>query len=153
MELINCFLYVALIGLLSNVVGALIPRRWLNPDRFPFRLFRWEHRGQFYVKLGIRRWKDRVPDLSKILPWLYRKQISNTPSPENLQRLIQETCVAELIHWLLIIASLGVIRIWRGKWGILCWLLCCLGNWPFIIIQRFNRPRFQRALKRMGSGV
>ena len=152
MKLLDCILYVAGIGILSNVVGALIPRKWLHADRFPFRVYRWEHLGQFYVKLGMRKWKDKVPDMSKILPWLYPKKVERSPADGNLQRLIQESCVAELIHWLLIVTSLGVVKIWPGKWGWFVWLLCWGGNLPFIFIQRFNRPRFVRMLDRMQAG-
>lgn len=146
MELFNCILYVAGIGIASNIVGALIPRQRLHPDRFPFRMFKWERKGQVYVKLGIRYWKDRVPDVSKVLPFLYRKKVAHENTRENLTRLIQESCVAETIHSLLIIASLGVVWIWRGKWGWFIWVLCCVGNVPFILIQRFNRPRLVRTL-------
>ena len=55
--------------------------------------------------------------------------------------MIRETCVAEFIHVLLCIASLGCLRIWPGFGGFCMAFLYTLGNIPFIMIQRYNRPR------------
>ena len=146
MPLLNCAIYIAAIGLASHLIGPLLPKSWFCADRFPFRSFSWEHGGSIYLKLRIRAWKDRVPDMSKITRRLYRKEVDLRPNAENLTRLIQETCLAESVHAVLIVLSLAVTRIWRGVWGWLIWFLCILGNLPFMIIQRFNRPRLQHSL-------
>lgn len=148
MELLKCALYVLALGFAANVIGNSLPREWFHPDRFPFRCFGWEKSGKVYRKLCVRNWKDRLPDMSKVDRRMYRKEVDPKAGAENLNRLVQETCVAETVHVGLIILSLGVVRIWRSKWGWFCWFLCVLGNLPFIIIQRFNRPRLQQALKR-----
>lgn len=149
MELLQCISYVAFIGFASHFIGQLLPREWFNPDRFPYRCFAWEDRGKIYHKLNIRAWKDRLPDASQHVRDMYRKQVNTHADEENLHRMIEETCVAEFIHKLLIVFSLGVIEIWDGKNGWICWFLCLLGNLPFILIQRFNRPRLQAVLKRL----
>jgi len=149
MELLECFLYVILIGVASHFVGQALPRQWFDPDGLTFRMRNWELDGRFYQKIHIRRWKDKLPDASKIVTDMYRKEITRAPSEENLKRLIEESCVAEFIHKLLILFSLYVVKIWGGKAGWICWLLCVLGNLPFIFIQRFNRPRLRAALLRM----
>lgn len=148
MELLWCFIYVSLIGLFSHVIGQVMPRDWIDPDGLLFRSRNWEQNGTLYVRLKIRKWKDKLPDASKKLRFLYPKRVDLTHNEENLRRMIEETCVAEFIHILLIILSLGVTRIWRGTPGWICWLLCVAGNVPFIMIQRFNRPRLRAALKR-----
>ena len=149
MHLIHCLIYIVEIGLLSNVVALFFPRKWFHPDRFPFRQYKWEKKGRIYIRLGIRKWKDRVPDMSKVLPFLYRKKVNKNRSEENLLRLIRETCVAELVHGLLCVAALWVVHIWPGKWGWIFWICYCAGNLPFMMIQRFNRPRLCAALSRM----
>ena len=148
-HLVHCLVYLVEIGLLSNVVAVFFPRKWFHADRYPFRQCKWERKGRIYIRLGIRKWKDRVPDMSKLLPFLYRKKVTRQRSEENMQRLIQETCVAELVHVLLCVAALWVIRLWPGKGGWILWLCYCVGNVPFIMIQRFNRPRLCAALTRM----
>lgn len=149
MELLYCTVYVAAIGILSNIVGNALPRCWFRADAFPFRSYAWERGGKVYQKLHIRAWKDRVPDMSRIIRKMYRKEVSASPNAENLQRLIEETCVAEAVHAILILLSLYVVKIWKGAAGWIIWGLCILGNLPFIIIQRYNRPRFLKTLNRL----
>ena len=149
MKLLQCLLYVAVIGIVSNPAGNLLPRSWFHAERFPYRCYAWEREGKIYEKLHIRAWKDRLPDMSKIVKAMFRKEVSAKPTAESVERLVQETCVAEAVHGVLIVLSLGVVRIWRGIGVWICWGLCVLGNLPFIIIQRYNRPRLSRTLKRL----
>ena len=61
---------------------------------------------------------------------------------QGMDVLIAETCVAECVHWALMLLSLGIFFFWRGAWAVVFWLVYnLLGNLPFIIIQRYNRPR------------
>ena len=57
--------YIVVWGILSHVLGEALPRRWFHWDRFPYRAFSWEEEGRFYERLGIRKWKDLLPDKSK----------------------------------------------------------------------------------------
>ena len=62
-----------------------------------------------------------------------------------LRVLVLETCVAECVHWWLAVASLGIFFFWRGGWAVVfCLVYNLLGNLPFQIIQRYNRPRLRR---------
>ena len=134
----HCALYLAVIGLASSA-AALLPRRWFHADRFPFRPQRWEHEGKIYEKLAVQRWKDKLPDMSRFLPWLTPKQVSASISAAQAERLVQETCVAELA-----ILTFGCVWIWPG-WGL--WLSIAyvlIGHLPYIVIQRYNRPRLAR---------
>ena len=139
----HCALYLAVIGLASSA-AALLPRRWFHADRFPFRPQRWEHEGKIYEKLAVQRWKDKLPDMSRFLPWLTQKQVSASISAAQAERLVQETCVAELVHDSLAILTFGCVWIWPG-WGL--WLSIAyvlIGHLPYIVIQRYNRPRLAR---------
>lgn len=149
MKLLQCFLYAAFIGLASNPVGNLLPRRWFDPEQFPYRSFRWEQEGKIYNKLHIRTWKDALPDMSKILKNMVRKEVRSRPTAESMDLLARETCVAECVHWVLMVLSLAVLKIWKGLGGKICYALCVLGNLPFIIIQRYNRPRLVRTMNRL----
>ena len=61
--------------------------------------------------------------------------------------MIQETCVAELTHALLCLAGIAVFWIWPGPGGLILFLIdVFLGNLPFILIQRYNRPRLIRLM-------
>lgn len=150
MGLVKCLLYLAFIGASSFILGRLLPKRLFDGDRFPFRPFRWERDGAVYNRLGVRKWKDKVPDMSAILPKLMpSKKLPGDLTSPALERMIQETCVAEWIHGLLCVLGFGCVLIWRGPWGWVAFALYALGNLPDIIIQRYNRPKLRRILQKV----
>ena len=118
----------------------------------PYSAFRWEHKGAVYQRLGIRHWQSRIPDMSRILPGIMpAKKISGPVSRLQLETMLRETCVAEWIHALLGLLGFGCLRLWPGPGGVMVSVLYLLGNLPFILVQRFNRPRLVRLLHR-GEG-
>ena len=92
--------------------------------------------------------KDKMPDKSRWGGHIYAKTIRGQNDPENVTRLLQETCVAELIHWLLLVISPAVLLFAHGPMAVLVAALYGLSNFPFIMIQRYNRPRLRTLLKR-----
>ena len=145
----QCALHVGIAGIVMRYIGNLYDRNWFLWDKFPFRPFSWEKSGKLYRKLRVKKWKDRVPDASKRHKDMYEKKVSTRPDKENLRRLIQETCVAEIVHYQLIVLSLPVLKLWPGVGGVIVFCLCVLGNLVFSIIQRYNRPRLIKALERL----
>ena len=146
--------YAALIalagGLAFFVIGQSLPRRWFRPDAWLYRCRNWEQGGSIYQKLGVRKWKDIVPDMSRIVPGVFKKKAGISRDADHMWRLIQETCVAELIHWLLILTLTPPVYAVLGGWaGVGCALAYFLGNMVFIVIQRYNRPRLVEIHKRM----
>ena len=106
-----CLLYIAALGVLSFVVGRLIPK----------------------------------PDMSRIFVKIMPEKKLTKENYENLPRMIEETCVAEWTHILLSIAGLGLLKIWSGVGGVCITIIyIVLGNLPFIVVQRYNRPRLQK---------
>ena len=146
---LRCALHVSVAGVLMRYLGNLYDRNWFLWDKFPFRPFSWEKSGWLYRKLRVRAWKDRMPDASKRHKDMYEKKVSIRPDRENLRRLIQETCVAEIVHYQLIFLSLPLFKIWPGLGGAICCALCVVGNLIFAVIQRYNRPRLIKALERL----
>ena len=144
----RCAVYMAAWGLLCFPLGRLFKALPLHWDRFPFACRAWEREGAIYERLGVRAWKDLVPDVSKWFPRIVpRKAITGRFGAETLRDMLKETCVAELTHWLLCLAGLAMLPLWPGPGGIMLYLVyVLLGNVPFIIIQRYNRPRFGRLL-------
>ena len=104
--------------------------------------------GKIYEKMGIRKWKDRVPDKSRWGGHEYAKTIRGQNDAENATRLLQETCVAELIHWGLMLATPLVFVFAHGPMAVLVVLLYGFSHIPCIIIQRYNRPRLCALLRR-----
>ena len=149
-ECLNCFVYAAALGVVAFFLGRLVPKRWLCPDRFPFRTYAWEE--PIWKALRIRRWQAKAPDMSRIFKTLMPAKKLTRQTAADLPLMISETCVAELTHGLLCLAGLALPRIWPGAGGItLCVIYILFGNLPFLLIQRYNRPRLQKLLARQQS--
>ena len=151
MYALHCIVYIAAIGIFGFVLGRLMPKRWFDHTRFPYRAAAFERDGQVYEALGIRRWQNRVPDMSRIFPHLMPpKRMTAHLDAQTLLVMIRETCAAEATHALLILAGLGLLAIWPGAGGIVLYLIYAIfGNLVFLIIQRYNRPRLVRLYERM----
>ena len=131
--------------LIRVLIDPFLPRSWFNPDRWPYRLADWEDGGEFYRRaLHIERWKDHLPAFAG--GTRFDKKHLAARDPQYLSRFITETCRGESNH-LRAIGSVVVMRLWTplALWLVLL-MIAALGNLPFIAIQRYNRPRLQRAL-------
>ncbi len=139
--------YILCTSIVVFILGRVFPRKWIFEDRFPFKSFGFEKGGRIYNKIGIMKWKTKLPDASvtitKILPkFMPRKRIDQG---DQIPILIKETCIAEATHVLVAILGFGCVFIWNGIGGWIVSIAFLLFNIPFIIIQRFNRPRLIRA--------
>lgn len=139
---------VVIIGALAFLGGEILPRKNFDYSAFPYRPFRWEQEGRIYEKLHIRRWKDRVPDMSRYVKTMFAKELVSPRDPEYTRRLILETCVAELTHEVLMLLSPIFPHYMTGIYADIAMLLYVLGNIPFILIQRYNRPRLMELMEK-----
>lgn len=141
--LFRCLIHVAAIGILSNPIAYLLPRKWFDPLRFPFKPFRWEKGGAIYEKIGIRRWKDKVIDQSRFTRFLVKKTVQPRATAQQMEKLARETCVSETVHNILALLTLYCLRLWPGFGGVQFTVLFIIfGQLRYSIIQRYNRPRF-----------
>ena len=149
MPLLLSAVYFFALGVLAHYIGEALPRRWFTETRFPFRCFRFEREGEIYAALGIKRWKNRLPDMSRYMKDMLPKRVDRKASSAQVENLIRETCVAEFIHGLLAVLSFGVCFAWKRKTGLIVAMLGVIGNIPFILIQRYNRPHLLRLRDRL----
>ncbi|MFR5632718.1 MAG: glycosyl-4,4'-diaponeurosporenoate acyltransferase [Monoglobales bacterium] len=148
--LVRCIAYLAVVGVVFFLLGRALPPKWFRYDAVPFRSFYFEKSGTFYKTFGVQKWKDKFPDMSIILPALLpSKKLPKKKSVEQIELMLQETCIAELIHSLLCVAGFGCIFLWQGAGGIIISILYMLGNIPYNMIQRYNRPKLVRILKNL----
>lgn len=145
-SLIRYAIAISVFGVATLFLGMLVPRK-MNYRAFPFKPYAFEAEGRLYWRIRVHKWKDHIPDASKAIKQMTRKAISQKPDQQMLERLIQETCIAESTHWLLVLLcpvySLFV-PFWHGVAFSLIYAAC---NLPFIIAQRYNRPRLIHALE------
>ena len=87
--------------------------------------------------------------MSKILKNMVRKEVASRPTCQSMDTLARETCISEAVHWALILLSPPLLLIWPGIGGWICTALWIAGNLPFILIQRYNRPRLVHTRNRL----
>ncbi len=145
----SCFWYLSVVSLSAFFVGRCLPKGWFKADRFPYRCFPFEENGRLYDRLHIRKWQNKLPDMSKILPkWIPAKNLKGDYM-DRLPTMVRETCVAEFIHLLLCILSLHCLCLYPGVGGIvITGIYTVVLNVPYILIQRYNRPKLIRLAKR-----
>lgn len=155
--LLNVLAFVVtagIIGILAHILGEKLPRAKFDPGKFPYAPYAWEKDGKVYEKLGIAKWKDKMPDKSKFTfaqNKTVRKSVGRDASGAHFELLARETCVAEAVHWALLVISPVLLITMTGWLSIVATVLYGLSNVPFIMIQRYNRPRLVRLYKRMNA--
>lgn len=150
MKLLKCACYLALTGVVGFFAGRIVPKGWVKPEKGWFRSFSFEKNGTFYEKLRIRKWHKKVLDMSRILPGLMPAKSLSGDYGQNLPVMIQETCVAEVVHIAVSVAGLRCLWMWPGIGGVTVTAIhIVLLNLPFILIQRYNRPRLIRLQKKL----
>lgn len=143
--------FAAIMGIITHFVGEMLPRNAFKYDQFPFRMFDWENGGRIYNKIHVSHWMAKLPDASKMSfhKKMFRKELGDDMSEEHLIRYIEETCVAEFSHTMLMLSSVILPIIVEGPTGKVFMLIYALCNLPFVVIQRYNRPMLVRILKRI----
>jgi len=127
-----------------------IPGMWFNPRAALARLWNWEGDGRYYEKLFfVKHWKDRLPDAASWFKGGFPKATLRTNTPDFFENFLRETWRGEVTHWLAILA-LPIFAIWNPRWGFAVNAAYAIAaNLPCILVQRYNRSRFIRLLKRM----
>lgn len=88
--------------------------------------------------------------MSRYLKSMFTKEITHTHvSWQDVERLVYESCIAEADHWILMIAGFGCTYIWQDIGGFTVSVLWAIGNLPFAIIQRYNRPNMKRITQKL----
>ena len=113
----KCVLYAAALALLAHPLGQALPGPF-DPEKRLFRSRKWEQNGRIYTKLAIDKWKKLVPDMSRILPDMVKKELpgSGAVTADQAAALVQETCRAELVHGASCLLGLAFLWLWPG-WG------------------------------------
>jgi glycosyl-4,4'-diaponeurosporenoate acyltransferase len=139
----------AAIQVLTGFVTHHLPRRVFERDSPLYRTRRWEVGGAVYERLfRIRRWKDRLPEAGALFEGGVSKRNLASRSPEGLRLRVAETRRAELTHWLAVVLSLSFFA-WNPP-TIAVWMpiIGFVANAPFILVQRYVRPRLIALLDR-----
>ncbi len=138
------------------IPGAIIQRMSIRRFRersFLFRIRSWEQNGRVYRFLGVREWKEMMPDGAGIFQDGFRKRHMPEHDEFYLKRFILETCRAEYVHWV-ILALTPLFFLWNPLSAALLMFPFSLAiNLPCIMVQRYNRPRLRKLLDLERAGM
>jgi glycosyl-4,4'-diaponeurosporenoate acyltransferase len=118
-----------------------------NPGSWLYRVRGWEQKGRVYDGiLRVKTWKRWLPDGAAVSRRAFRKKHLLNSDSGYLQTFLQETCRAEVLHWIIFLFC-PVFFIWN-QWyvGIIMIAYAAISNMPCIITQRYNRARLARVL-------
>lgn len=110
-----------------------------------FKTYDFEHSGELWNRLfHIKKIKPKLPESTLVMPGSFNSARLGDSHHSTLHTHIDETDRAELTHWLSILPA-PLFFLWNPrKYWILHILYALLGNLPFILTQRYNRPRLKK---------
>jgi glycosyl-4,4'-diaponeurosporenoate acyltransferase len=119
-----------------------LPAAWFHPP-----LPKTDRSRGYERFLGIKRWKDRLPDGASWFKGGFAKASLRQRDPQHLARFLRETWRGELCHWT-VLALIPVFFLWNPGWADLVIAAYALAaNLPCILVLRYNRQRLSRVLR------
>lgn len=146
----------AVLQILRIFIDYILPKRWFTTDRPWFATYKWEDGGKFYEKyFRVNCWKDFLPAVNSLNN--FDKRHLKSLDAEYLEQFVFETRLGESHHVRSIVETL-FFALWNPPGlFLLVFTLSFLIQAPFIIIQRYNRPRLLRLIeinkKRVGRNA
>lgn len=143
-------LFIIIWNIIIFIFSININKKKLNPNRYIFKEKTWEKSGKFYTKiLHIKKWKDSLPQhIGK--NGFSKRHLTNIShlSIDYIQQFILETCRAEWNHLMCCLFIFISFLINSLNYALIFSLVSIITNIPFIFIQRYNRIRLNKLLKR-----
>lgn len=155
----SILLDVAAWMLIHAVVGYVVHR--LSSSRFASdnvmtRGRRFERDGEVYQQLlRVKRWKAWLPEAGTFFPGGFDKKRLPGAADAGLERYIQETRRAEIVHWITA-GTAPFFFVWNPiRAGVVMLAYAAVANGPCIIALRYNRLRLERivGLRRRARGI
>jgi glycosyl-4,4'-diaponeurosporenoate acyltransferase len=139
------FVIFIFLSLIITYLSNKVSKKIYNHKSWVYRTREWEKNGDFYdEKLKVKKWKKRVPELGDFVKGVFPKKYIKEYTTEYLSEYLLESCKAELTHWAIIFSAL-VFALWNDLWDAAAMLvISAVLNIPFIVIQRYNRPRIMK---------
>ncbi|EXJ16992.1 glycosyl-4,4'-diaponeurosporenoate acyltransferase CrtO family protein [Imhoffiella purpurea] len=131
----------------SGYLAYLLPNAAIGRLPLVNASYSWENDGKFYEGLGIRTWKDRLPEAGAFFPGGFSKRRLLRQDASYLGKFVLETSRAECSHWLTWGLSLTFFAWNPWEIGVVMLVYGALSNIPFILVQRYNRARLRRTLR------
>ncbi len=141
-----CFALDAAVALL---VRYALPERYYDPLRRRFAVARFEKK--LYLRLGIRAWKDKIPETGGLLVGFQKSHALDLRDNEYVLKFMRETCYAEVMHLWSALLSFVILPFFSLPLRLTLALPVALVNFVLqllpILVQRFVRPQLLRVYK------
>lgn len=131
----------------AGIVRWLLPAKLFSPDKKSFSAGKGECR--FYEKLGIKKWKDKIPELGKLTNFRKNK-IRDPKNNEYVARYIKEANYGVSVHIACIIFGLTVVFVNLKYWyciGVPVAVVNAVYNALSLFILRYNLPKLHTLYK------
>lgn len=136
-------IFTILFGL-DAIIALIIhkmPSKYFQSDEKLYKVHKWEKK--FYEGIGIKFWKDRIPEMGKLCN--FRKDKIDNLSPEYIKKFLEETRYAEGLHIGMALIGFIILLIWPWKDLLYFSLPMAIINFtlqiPPYFVQRYNRPK------------
>ena len=137
---LNVVLMVAIDAIVALIVHS-VPEEKIDPFKKIFVASNKERK--FYEKLGVRVWKDIIPESGKALAGFDKRQVEKPNDNTYILKFLRETCYAGIMHVISIFACFVVFAFMPYKLSIVLPVVLTnvfLQVLP-VIVQRYNRIR------------
>lgn len=153
--IISYLFSILLLGLNgARIINTIIPLDFYQPEKFPFKEQPYE--AAVYKFLRLHKWKDYLPQNKRDFD---KGKIASFDDPEYIRTFILQTCRGETVHFLLgifgfvfVFYSLFAEDGWTCFWVLIgLSTIYLISQFPFIWVQRYNRPRLiqlEKAVRR-----
>ena len=94
-NLVYSFLLVLAPSIPIAVLVRLLPKKLFSYKNKIFQVKKNER--NFYLKIKIKDWKDKVPELGKLVNFS-KDKIENPNDTKYIEKFLDETCYAEVLH-------------------------------------------------------
>lgn len=149
LSILFSLLLLIIIDAVVAIFVRIFPKKWVNPFNKIYTVHKWE--SKFYVKLGIRKWKDLIPESGKMLTGFGKREVLDMKDNAYLFKFMEETVYAEVMHLLSAVLGFLVVFVNLKLW-VLVGIPLAIFNFILQIlpamVQRYNRPKLMLAYRR-----
>lgn len=145
------FTFVSLIAVVAiDAIIAWIVHSIPEDKIHPFKKFyqTGKRERKFYEKLGIKKWKDIIPESGKYLCNFAKDKVAKPNDNKYVLKFLVETCYAEIMHEISFFLGFALLAM-PYRWTIVlpvCAVNAFLQLLP-VMVQRYNRVRLENLYK------
>ena len=141
---LNTISVIVVSGIVATLVRQVLPEKWFNASKMDIKVSKKEMR--FYEKLGVKKWKDLVPELG-FFTGFRKNKIANPKSIEYVDRYILEINYGIYVHFVSIFTSFLIVFIYPLKYclmfGIPVAIVSVILHLMPLFTLRYNLPKLK----------